>query len=135
MKTNINKLTTILAQISLILVTVTLLSSCGSPGLTKIDDDTYYQLESDVQQVLASEVADAAPLEMKFIQEKLALAKKAKAERDRKVEAQLTEQIYADIEIAKLRAELNQLNDELLEKRDQISAAQFYLSELKERLQ
>ncbi|WP_133566526.1 hypothetical protein [Marinicella litoralis] len=84
---------------------------------------------------MSSPVADAAPLEIKFIQEKLQLAKKAKADRKKKLEAQYTEQIYADIEIAKLRAELNQLNDVLLNKRDQVSSAQVYLSELLERMQ
>lgn len=114
---------------------LTTLSGCGSPGGTKIDDNTFYQLEQDVQQVLNSAVADAAPLEMKFIREKLQLAKKAKAERDRRSESQYTQQIYADIEIAKLRAELNQKNNELLDRRDQLSAAQVYLAELQERLQ
>lgn len=114
---------------------LTLLSACGSPGGTKIDDDTYYQLENDVSAVVNSPVADAAPLEIKFIKEKLQLAKKAKADRNRKLEAQFTEQIYADINTAILRAELNQKNNLLLDKRDQVSAAQVYLHELQERLQ
>ncbi len=114
---------------------LTLLTGCGSPGGTKIDDDSFYQLESDVAAVINSNVADAAPLEIKFIKEKLRLVKQAKADRKRKLEAQYTAQIYSDIEIAKLRAELNRKNDELLDKRDQVSAAQAYLMELQERLQ
>lgn len=117
-----------------ILTFLTLLTACGSPGSTKIDDDTFYQLEQDVADLVNSNVADAAPLEIKFIQEKLVMTKKAKADRDRRLEAQYTEQIYADIQIAKLRAELNKKNDELLNKRDQVSSAQVYLLELKERL-
>ncbi len=119
----------------MVLTFLTVLSGCGSPGGTKIDDNTFYQLEQDVQQILNSSIADAAPLEMKFIREKLQLAKKAKADRDRRSEAQYTTQIYADIEVAKLRAELNNKNNELLDRRDQLSAAQVYLAELKERLQ
>ncbi|MCX7553539.1 hypothetical protein OS175_06580 [Marinicella sp. S1101] len=114
---------------------MTLLSGCGSPGGTKIDDDSFFKLESDVAAVVNSPVADAAPLEIKFIKEKLQLAKKAKADRKRKLEAQYTAQIYADIEVAKLRATLNRKNNELLDKRDQVSAAQVYLLELQERLQ
>lgn len=119
----------------LILAFLTVLSGCGSPGATKIDDNTYYQMEADVTALINSSMADAAPLEIKFIQQKLQLAKQAKAERKRSLEAQYTEQIYADIEIVKLRAELNQKNNELLNKRDQVSAAQVYLLELQGRLQ
>ncbi len=118
----------------LYLAILTVLSGCGSTGGTKIDDNTYYQLEEDVAAVINSPVSNAAPLEIKFIKEKLQLAKQAKAERKRKLEAQYTAQIYADIEIAKLRAELNRKNNELLDKRDQVSAAQVYLMELQERL-
>ncbi len=121
--------------IVLILAFLTVLSGCGSPGATKIDDNTFYQLEADVAALINSPMADAAPLEIKFIQQKLQLAKQAKAERKRGLEAQYTEQIYADIEIVKLRAELNQKNNQLLNKRDQVSAAQVYLLELQERLQ
>ncbi len=128
-----NQLKTTLIVMNLAFLTV--LSGCGSPGATKIDDNTYYQLESDVAAIINSKVADAAPLEIKFIKEKLRLAKQAKAEKKRSLEAQYTEQIYADIATAKLRAELNQKNNQLLDKRDQVSAAQVYLMELKERLQ
>ncbi len=119
----------------LYLAILTSLSGCGSTGGTKIDDNTYYQLEQDVAAIINSSIADAAPLEIKFIKEKLQLAKQAKAERKRKLEAQYTAQIYSDIEIAKLRAELNQKNNMLLNKRDQVSAAQVYLMELEARLQ
>ena len=114
---------------------LTVITGCGSPGATKIDDNTYYQLEDEVAVLINSSVADAAPLEMKFIQQKLQLAKQAKADRKRSLEAQYTEQIHADIKIAKLRAELNQKNNQLLNKRDQVSAAQVYQLELQERLQ
>jgi len=117
------------------LALLTILSGCGSPGATKIDDNTYAQLESDVTALMNTSVADAAPLEIKFIQEKLRLAKQAKADRKKSLETQYTEQIYADIKIAKLRSELNQKNNELLNKRDQVSAAQVYQMELQERLQ
>ena len=118
-----------------ILLFLTAFSCVGLTAKYKIDKNTYFKLEADVKQIMSSPVADAAPLEIKFIQEKLQLAKKAKADRKKKLEAQYTEQIYADIEIAKLRAELNQLNDVLLNKRDQVSSAQVYLSELLERMQ
>lgn len=124
-----------MGSMGLILLVLTGLTGCGSPGATKIDDDSFYQMETDVAAVANSPVADAAPLEIKGIQEKLQMAKKAKADRDRRTEAQLTEQIYADIKLAKKRAELKQKNNELLELRDQVSSAQVYLMELKERLQ
>ena len=135
MKRNISKFHPKYASTAALMLLLTILGGCGSTGSLQVDEDTYYQLEADVQNVLASPVADAAPLEMKFIREKLVAAKEAKANRKRKLEAQLTEQIYADIKIARMRAELNQLNNELLDKRDQVSAAQLYLAELKERLQ
>lgn len=130
MSTDSRKISIILLNLAVL----TLLSGCGSTGGTKIDDNTFYNLEQDVAAVINSNVADAAPLEIKFIKEKLQLAKKAKADKKRKLEAQYTAQIYSDIEIAKLRADLNRKNNELLEKRDQVSAAQVYLMELKERL-
>ncbi len=135
MKRNIIKFHPKSTSTAVLLLLLTMIGGCGSTGTIQIDEDTFYQLEADVQNVLASPVADAAPLEMKFIKEKLVLAKEAKASRKRKLEAQLTEQIYADIKIARMRAELNQLNNELLDKRDQVSAARLYLSELQERLQ
>lgn len=130
MKQIINNLTTNNSLLLLIVLILTTFSGVGLAQKYKIDKNTYYKLEEDVKQIMSSPVADAAPLELKFIQEKLQLAKKAKADRKKKLEAQYTEQIYADIETAKLRAELNQLNDVLLNKRDQVSAAQVYLSEL-----
>ncbi len=135
MKLIINK---IVPNSSVQLLTVLVLTTFSGVGFTKkfkIDKNTYFKLEQDVSEIMSSPVADAAPLEIKFIQEKLQLAKKAKADRKKKLEAQYTEQIYADIEIAKLRAELNQLNNVLLDKRDQVSAAQVYLNELLERIQ
>ena len=135
MKLIINK---IAPNSSVQLLTVLVLTTFSGVGFTKkfkIDKNTYFKLEQDVSEIMSSPVADAAPLEIKFIQEKLQLAKKAKADRKKKLEAQYTEQIYADIEIAKLRAELNQLNNVLLDKRDQVSAAQVYLNELLERIQ
>ena len=135
MKLNITSFPLKSGQSWVIVLLLTLLTACGSPGVTKIDEDSYYQLEQDVNAILNSAVADAAPLEMKFIKEKLQLAKKAKADKKRSLEAQITEQIYADIKIANMRTELNQLNHELLNKRDQVSAAQLYLAELQERLQ
>ncbi len=135
MKRNIIKFHPKSTSTAVLLLLLTMIGGCGSTGTIQIDEDTFYQLEADVQNVLASPVADAAPLEMKFIKEKLVLAKEAKASRKRKLEAQLTEQIYADIKIARMRAELNQLNNELLDKRDQVSAARLYLSELQERLE
>lgn len=118
----------------LVVLLLTLISSSGLSKKFKVDKNTYFELEAAVNEIMASPVADSAPLEMKFIQEKLQLAKKAKADRERKLEAEYTQQIYADMEIAKLRAELNQLNDVLLDKREQVSEAQVYLAELQERL-
>lgn len=100
----------------------------------KYDKNSYFELEADVQALMASEVANAAPLEIKFIKEKMVLAKKAKAEKKKKLEGQLTEQIRAEMSIAQLRAEVNRLNAELLNKRDQISASEVYLLDLKEQL-
>ncbi len=100
----------------------------------KYDKEGYFKLEAKVQALMASPVASAAPLEMKFIREKMVLAKAAKADRKRKLEMQITEQIEAEIQIAHLRSELNQLNAELLNKRDQVSAGEVYLLELKEQL-
>ncbi len=101
----------------------------------KYDKNSYFQLEADVQALIASPVADAAPLEIKFIKEKMVFAKKAKAEKKKKLEGQLTEQIRAEMKIAHLRAEVNNLNAELLNKRDLISASEVYILDLKEQLQ
>ncbi|MCB1581873.1 MAG: DUF4398 domain-containing protein [Marinicella sp.] len=134
MKPFINKIVSNFIPKVVMISLLTFISFNGLAKKFKVDKNTYFELEGAVNAVLASPVADSAPLEMKFIKEKLTLAKQAKADRDRKLEAQYTEQIYADIEIAKLRAELNQLNDVLLNKRDQVSEAQLYLKELQDRL-
>lgn len=100
----------------------------------KYDKEAFFKLEADVQALIASPTADAAPLEVKFIKEKMVLAKKAKAEKKKKLEGQLSEQIRAEMKIAQLRADVNALNAELLNKRDQISASEVYLLDLKEQL-
>lgn len=123
---NLLKNTTLTAGLVVILVT--------SAVAKKYDKNSYFELEADVQALMASEVANAAPLEIKFIKEKMVLAKKAKAEKKKKLEGQLTEQIRAEMSIAQLRAEVNRLNAELLNKRDQISASEVYLLDLKEQL-
>ncbi len=134
MKPFINKIVSNFTSKVMLVSLLTLISFNGLSQKFKVDKNTYFELEAAVNEVLASPVADSAPLEMKFIKEKLQLAKQAKADRKRKLEGQYTQQIYADIEIAKLRAELNQLNDVLLDKRDKVSEAQLYLNELQERL-
>lgn len=116
-------------------VVLTMLSGCGSPGGTKNGIDAFAELERDVTALINSSVADSAPLEIKFIKEKLQLAKQAKADKKRKLESQYMAQIYSDMEIARLRAELNKKNNQLLNRRDQVSAAQAFLMELKERMQ
>lgn len=119
---------TLMAALVMVLMTTTVSAK------KKYDKEGYFKLEAKVQALMASPVANAAPLEMKFIREKMVLAKAAKADRKRKLEMQITEQIEAEIQIAHLRSELNQLNAELLNKRDQISASEVYLLELKEQL-
>src|SRR5690606_22091706 len=116
MKQNIIQTTKTTLKPVLLLMIVTGLVACMPAATVPIDDNTYYQLQAEVDTVKASAVADAAPLEMKFITDKLRLAKIAKANGDKREEARYTEQIRADIVIAKLRAELNQLNQQLLNK-------------------
>ncbi len=118
----------------LLLALVGTLVACAPPTVIEITDNTYYQLEQEVEAVKNSEVADAAPLEMKFITEKLQRAKQAKARGDKREEARLTQQIRSDIELAKLRAKVNRMNQQLLEKRDELSAARVYLQQLEAQL-
>ncbi|MCX7544829.1 DUF4398 domain-containing protein [Marinicella gelatinilytica] len=113
---------------------MTFLVGCAPPTVIEITDNTFYQLQQEVEDVKNSQVANAAPLEMKFITEKLQNAKRAKANGDVREEARLTQQIRADIEIARLRAEVNRLNQSLLEKRDELSAARVYLQQLESQL-
>ncbi len=134
MKQNITQTTKTILKPLLLLMIVTGLVACMPVTTVPVDDNTFYKLQVEVDTVKNSPVADAAPLEMKFITDKLQLAKKAKADGDKRVEARYTEQIRADIKIAKLRAELNKLNQQLLNKRDELSAARVYLSELEEQL-
>jgi len=121
-------------KITLLISILTLLIGCAPPTVVEITDNTYYQLKEEVDAVKNSPVADAAPLEMKFITEKLQAAKRAKANGEKREEARLTQQIRSDIEVAKLRAEVNQLNQQLLEKRDELSAARVYLQQLEAQL-
>lgn len=116
------------------LLIVTFLVACAPPTVVEITDNTYYQLQQEVEDVKNSPVADAAPLEMKFITEKLQAAKKAKANGEKREEARLTQQIRADIVIARLRADVNALNQTLLDKRDELSAARVYLQQLEAQL-
>ena len=121
-------------KIVLFFAPLTLLVACAPPTVIEITDNTYYQLAEQVEAVKNSAVADAAPLEMKFISEKLQAAKRAKANGDLREEARLTQQIRSDIQVAKLRARVNQLNQTLLEKRDELSAARVYLQQLEAQL-
>ena len=66
---------------ALLLAFLSTLIACSPPTVVEINDNTYYQLEEQVEAVKNSQVADAAPLEMKFITEKLQRAKKAKAKK------------------------------------------------------
>lgn len=116
------------------LIIVTLMVGCAPPTVIEINDNTFYQLQQEVESIKNSDVADAAPLEMKFITEKLQRAKQAKANGDKREEARLTQQIRADMTIARLRAKVNKLNQTLLEKRDELSAARVYLQELEAQL-
>ena len=59
---------------------------------------------------------------------------KAKANGEKREEARLTQQIRADIVIARLRADVNALNQTLLDKRDELSAARVYLQQLEAQL-
>lgn len=118
----------------LVLVMTLCIQGFDAEARKKYDKEGFFKLEAKVNALLNSPVADAAPLEIKFIKEKMVLAKNAKADKKKKLEMQLTEQIEAEIEIAKLRSELNQLNADLLNKRDQLSAGQVYLLDLKEQL-
>lgn len=129
MKTvNLNKKPTFICCLLCILT----LSGCGSQ--VKPERDEFLVLEQQIQSLLHSPVADAAPLEMKFIQQKMELARQAGANKKRKLEATYLAEVKADIKVAQLRTELNQLNDQLLDKREKVSAAEVYLLDLKEQL-
>ncbi len=121
-------------KIWLVLGLMLIFWSLNTEARKKYDEEAYFKLEAEVETLIDSPVTNVAPLEIKFIKEKMVEAKNAKAERDRKLETQLIAQIRAEMEIANLRYEVNQLNDDLLEKRDQLSAAQVYLLDLKEQL-
>lgn len=129
MKTpKINRQATLLCS----LLTILTLSGCGSQ--VKPKQDELLILEQKVQAMLNSPVADSAPLEMKFVQQKMALAKQAEADRKRKLQATYIDEVKADIKVAQLRYDLNKLNNQLLDKRDKVSAAEVYLMDLKEQL-
>ncbi|MCF6301042.1 MAG: DUF4398 domain-containing protein [Proteobacteria bacterium] len=118
---------------SMITLLVTfLVTACGSN--TKPSEDALFEIETRYQNTLNSPVANAAPVEMKFIKEKLALAKQAKADRDNSSVFQLIEQIKGDLTIAKMRAKVNKQNNKLLNQRELISETQMHLLELKEQL-
>lgn len=91
-------------------------------------------LKARYEQVKNTEVADSAPMEMRFINEKLDQAYQALSERDVKMAVQLTEQIELDFKIVESRARVNQLNDQLLDLREKISESQLLLSDLEEQL-
>lgn len=116
------------------LLIVTYLVGCTPLTVIEINDNTFYQLQQDVESIKNSQVADAAPMEMKIISEKLQRTKQAKANGDLREEARLTQQIRADMTIARLRAKVNGLNQSLLEKRDELSAARVYLQQLEAQL-
>jgi len=109
-----------------------LVTGCG-PN-TKPSEDALFEIETRYQNVLNSPMANAAPVEMKFIKEKLALAKQAKSDRDNRTVSQLIEQIKGDLKIAKIRAKVNEQNNRLLNQRELVSETQMHLLELKEQL-
>lgn len=129
MKTaKINRQATLLCSLFAFLT----LCACG-PQL-KPEQDELLVLQQKIQNMLNSSVADAAPLEMKFVQQKMALAQQARTDKKRKLEAAYIDEVKAEIKVAQLRNDLNRLNDELLNKRDKASAAEVYLLDLKEQL-
>ncbi len=115
-------------------VCVALIASQSALAAKK-QHDNYAEVAAMVKALEQSEDTDSAPVEMKFIHEKLALAASAIEDRKHKDAEKLLEQIRSDIQVVKLRAQVNQLNDELLDALDRVSAAQSQLHLLQERLQ
>ncbi|WP_395375460.1 DUF4398 domain-containing protein [Marinicella sp. W31] len=114
---------------------VLLLSVAGCTQNVKVDTTELNALNARYEQMRNSEIADSAPVEMKFIGEKLERAFQAMNSRDNKTAANLAEQIELDFQVAETRAMVNRLNDELLDAREKVLEAEVLLDDLTEQLQ
>ncbi len=111
---------------------VLLLSSCG--GSVRPDLDRFSRLKQDVLLAQEEGLADAAPVEMQFIQQKLAAAELAVEHGDGGKADALMREIAVELETARLRATVNRLNRELDQAKKRNARIQRQLSELQETL-
>ena len=111
------------------------LSVIGCTQNVRVDTTQLNALNARYEQMRNSEIANSAPVEMKFIGEKLEQAYDAMNRRDSKTATDLAEQIELDFQIAETRAMVNRLNDELLDSREKVSEAEALLMDLEEQLQ
>ena len=109
-----------------------LLTGCGAG--VKPDQNKYQAIRQQVLDAQAQGLSDAAPVEMKFIQEKLAAAELAMQHGDNTQANALLREIEVDLETARLRARVNKLNRELEAAKQRNARAEQQLSELQEAL-
>jgi len=116
----------------LVLVLPGLLTACGAG--VRPDPHKYQAIRQEVLDAQAQGLSDAAPVEMKFIQQKLAAAELAMQNSDAKQANRLIQEIEVDLETARLRARVNQLNRELEAAKQRNARAEQQLSVLQEAL-
>lgn len=78
--------------------------------------------------------ADAAPVEMSFVEKKVIAAKAARDSRKKKLLAKLITQVKLDLKIVKKRFEVNELHKQLLSLQQQNLQSAKTLDELKRQL-
>ena len=117
-----------------ILMVISLLSYCLGVAAKKPKVDEIQVVQSLINKAYKLGYVDAAPVEMSFIEKKVAEARTAKDKRKKKIFANLIQQIKADLKIVKKRYEVNQLNKQLTQLQDQNLQSKKMLDELKRQL-
>lgn len=107
------------------------LAACGG---VRPDPQHFDRVKQEVLAAQAEGLVDAAPVEMRFVQQKLAAAELALQHGDGKQADTLLREIEVDLETARLRARVNRLNSDLEAAKRRNAQAQQQLMELQEAL-
>ncbi|GEM_PF-6865881 len=113
-------------------IMVTALAACSAT--TRPDPEHYQRVRQQVLDAHAAGLSDAAPVEMRFVQQKLAAAELAMQHGDHRQAETLLKDIEVELETARLRARVNRLNRALEAAKRRNAQAEQQLNELQEAL-
>jgi hypothetical protein len=121
-----------LASTKLGIITILLIST-SAISRTK-DVDKVLLIQQEISRFYELGYNKASPVDMDFIEKKVAEAKIAQKKRRKKEVNKLLEQIKIDLKIVEMRYKVNQLNEELSELKNQNLLNENTLKDLKEQI-